>query len=146
MPRRSCLANLIIAKLLITGVADQGELVDVVNLDFFKAFVLVCHRLLIKEIAAMGINLKINCWVEEFLKNRTLRVKLGGHLSSEGTVKSGEHQGSVLGPLLVLIFINNLTDELACNQFFADDVKLIARKKTAARAEVINPTSIHMVS
>ncbi len=97
--------------------------------------------------AAMGINLKINCWVEEFLKNRTLKVELVGHLSSEGTVKSGVLQGSVLGPLLVLIFINNLAYGLACNQlFFADDVKLITRKKTAARAEVINPISIHLVS
>ncbi len=57
-------------------------------LDFFKAFISVCHRLLIKEIAAMGINLKINCWVEEFLKSRTLRVKLGGHLSTEGSFKA----------------------------------------------------------
>ncbi len=54
-------------------------------------------------------------------------MKLGGHLSSEGIVKSGVPQGSVLGPLLFLIFTNDLENELTCNHFlFADDVKLIA--------------------
>ncbi len=87
----------------------------------------VCHRVLVKKIVPMGFNPKITRWVEEFLKNRTFRVKLGGHLSSEGIVKSGVPQGSVLGPLLFLIFINNLENELTCNYlFFADDVKLIA--------------------
>ncbi len=76
---------------------------------------------------AMGVHLKINRWVEAFLKNRTFRVKLGGHLSSEGIVKSSVPQGSVLGPLLFLIFINDLENELTCNHLFvADDVKLIA--------------------
>ncbi len=76
---------------------------------------------------AMGIHLKINRWVEEFLKNRTFRVQLGGHLSSEGMVKSRVPLGSVLGPLLFLTFINDLENELICNHlFFADDVKLIA--------------------
>ncbi len=76
---------------------------------------------------AMGINLKITRWVEEFLKNRTFRVKLGGHLSSESIVKNDVPQGSVLGHLLFLIFINDLENELACNHLFlADDVKLIA--------------------
>ncbi len=78
---------------------------------------------------AMGITLKIAYWVEEFLKNITLRVKLGGHLSSEGIVRSGVPQGSALGSLLFLIFINDLENEQTCNHlFFADDVKLIASR------------------
>ncbi len=97
--------------------------------DISKAVDSVCHRLLVKKTVSMGILLKITRWVEAFLKNRTFRVKLEGHPSSEGIVKRGVPQGSGLGPLLFLIFINDLENELTCNHlFFADDVKLIAPK------------------
>ncbi len=73
---------------------DQGESVDVVCLVFSKAFDSVCHRLLIKKMEAMGIHPKIDRWVEEFLNNRALRVKLSNHHSSEGAVISGVSQGA----------------------------------------------------
>ncbi len=109
---------------------DQGEDVDIVYLDLSKAIDSVCHRLLVKKIVAMGIHLKKTSCVVVFLTDRTLRVKLGGHLSSKGTVKSGVPQGCVLGPLLLLTFINHQADELTCNHlFYADDVRLIAPKR-----------------
>ncbi len=92
-----------------------------------KAFDSVCRRLLVKKMVAMVFHLKLTRWVEEFLKNRIFRVKLGLHLSSGGIVKSGVPQGSVLGPLM---FINDREDELTCNHlFFADDVKLITSRR-----------------
>ncbi len=82
--------------------ANQGEPADVVYLDFSKAFDSMCHRLLITKMEAVGIHSKIISWIGEFLKNKTFRVELDDHHSSEGTVKSGVPQGSVLGPLLFL--------------------------------------------
>ncbi len=65
--------------------------------------------------------------MEEFLRNRAFKLKLGGHLSGEGMVKSGVPQESVLGALLFLIFIIDLADVLICyHLFFADYIKLIA--------------------
>ncbi len=118
MPRRSCLTNLIIAERFITDTTDQAEPVDVVNIVFSKALGSVCHCRLVKKIPAMGVHLKITRWMEEFLINRTSTVKLVGHLSREGIVKSGVPQGSVLALLLLLIFINGLADELTCNHLF----------------------------
>ncbi len=59
MLRRSCLTNLVVDEEVITGMTDQGKPVDVIYLDFSKVFDSVCHRLLVKKMAAMGINLKI---------------------------------------------------------------------------------------
>ncbi len=88
MPRRSYLTNLIEAEDLTTGMTDQGEPVDVVYLDFPKAFDLVCHRLLVKKMVAIEINLKITRWEEEFLKNRTFRVKLKATLRAKVSYKA----------------------------------------------------------
>ncbi len=105
---------------------NQGEPVDVVYLHLSYSVDSV-HPLLVKKLAAMGIHLKVNRLVEEFLKNITFGVKLSCHFSKEGTVKSGVPHGSVLLPLLFLAFINDLADGLASNLlFFADDVKLVA--------------------
>ncbi len=86
----------------------------------------MCHRLLIKNLA-MGIHVKINHWLEEFLKQRNFRLKLCHHYLSEGTVKSGGSNGSKLGPLM---FIIDEAGKLTCNRlFFSDDVKLISPRR-----------------
>ncbi len=73
------------------GETDQGEPINCVHLDFSKAFDWACHHMLVKKMMAMGISY---CYVEAFLNNRTVRVKFGRYLSSEGTEKSGVPLGS----------------------------------------------------
>ncbi len=74
----------------------------------------------------LGTAEKIENRLRRALKNRAFPVKLGGQLSSEGIVKSGVPQGFVFGPLLFLIFRNDLEDERTCNHLFSvDDLKLI---------------------
>jgi ribonuclease P/MRP protein subunit RPP40 len=98
-----------------------------VLLDFAKAFDKVDHKFLLKKLEAYGFGKKISNWVCSFLTNRKQRVILGESKSEWRDVLSGVPQGSVLGPLLFLVFINDMPDLV--NHFcklFADDTKLIA--------------------
>ena len=110
---------------------DGGEDVDVIYLDFCKAFDKVPHRRLLKKLYNYGITGKIFSWVKEFLSDRKQRVTIKGSKSEWRTITSGIPQGSVLGPILLLIFINDLPDVISiCMKLFADDGKLFTRVKS----------------
>ena len=127
LPGRSCLSNLLGFLDEVADRLDRGESVEVIYMDFKKAFDSVNHRLLIAKLHAYGVAGNICRWIQEFLNARTFRVRVRDTLSDVATVSSGVPQGSVLGPLLFLIFVNDVTEDVASPCWlFADDLKLLA--------------------
>lgn len=108
-----------------TRILDEGGQVDSVYFDFQKAFDKVSHQHLLKKLAAYNIHLTIAGWISSFLKSRKQRVSVAGSFSEWTNVTSGIPQGSVLGPILFIIYINDLPDVINSKIFiFADDTKI----------------------
>ena len=119
---------------------DQGNTVDMVYLDYSKAFDVVCHSVLLGKLEQLGFNRQILVWLEGFLCGRTTCVSVGGRDSGSVEVLSGVPQGSVLGPLLFLIYVNSLGSLLRCEWFaFADDFKLYFSFPRNAHSANVNP-------
>ena len=122
---RSCVTQLLEVLNDLTNFIDNKENVDIIYLDFSKAFDTVPHKRLLNKLQANGIEGNILKWIESFLTDRKQRVKTNSSYSTYSSVKSGIPQGSILGPLLFIIFINDLPEcvESLC-KIFADDTKI----------------------
>ena len=125
MKNRSCLTNLLGALEAWTRIMDAGHGVDVIYLDYSKAFDTVPHMRLLHKLEEYGITGMAYRWIESYLTGRQMRVMVRGRASRWERVRSGVPQGSVLGPLLFLLYVNELPDWIANSMImFADDTKI----------------------
>ena len=127
IPGHSCVTQLLEVFDSWHQALDDKKSVDVVYLDFSKAFDSVPHHRLLSKLDSYGIKGNILSWIRAFLTERKQEVAIGGETSSSQQVLSGIPQGSVLGPILFVIYINDLPQAVRSPcKLFADDAKVWA--------------------
>jgi hypothetical protein len=128
LPRRSCDLQLLEFVDWIVSVVNASDCVDVVYLDLKKAFDRVPRKRLLEKLRAHGIAGDLLLWLQSFLTGRKQRVTVNGAYSRELPVLSGVPQGSVLGPVLFLFYINDLDEHCSSAiRKYADDSKVMRR-------------------
>ncbi len=140
LPCRSTVTQLLSFVDRCASTVEQHHSSHVIYIDFAKAFDTVSHTKLYHKLKAYGVCHNLLSWIQNFLTHRYQRVLIDGHLSSPSKVISGVPQGSVLGPLLFLLYINELPSifprQIHCSMF-ADDVRLFCSSEFKNYTEVL---------
>ena len=130
--KRSCLSQLLNHQENILQALEDDSSIDVVYLDFEKAFDKVDHGILSEKLNKLGVRGQLREWINCFLHNRTQRVTIEGAVSEPTVIKSGVPQGSVLGPVLFLCLMADIDSDTegVMISSFADDTRLSSRVQT----------------
>ena len=129
---KSTVTNLLEALNIWTEAAQHGIPTDVIYLDYAKAFDTVPHERLIRQISTFGINGLVLEWIRSFLTGRKQQVRVNNSTSSWEPVSSGVPQGSVMGPILFTLFVNDCPSAITNHiSLYADDTKLFSSKEDA---------------
>ena len=145
--RRSCESQLVITAHDLASILNKHSQVDVAVLDFAKAFDKVPHQRLIEKMKFYSIHPSVVEWTKAFLSNRTQSVVVDGYTSEEAPVLSGVPQGTVMGPLLFLIFINDIAKEIGASvRLFADDCLLYREIKSTKDCFLLQKDLTELIS
>ena len=136
---RSCLSQLLAHYERILQLMEEGLDVDVIYLDFAKAFDKVDFTIILQKLKDMGIQGHVGRWIHQFITGRTQSVLVNGCRSKPAKVLSGVPQGSVLGPLLFLVLIGDIDQNIASAflSSFADDTRMGHGTKTPQDTEAL---------
>ena len=133
MENRSCLSQLLQYHTEIINALESGQHADTIYLDFAKAFDKVDHHILgMKLEKQFGITGKLLAWIKDFFADRTQSVVVEGVESDKIKVSSGVAQGSVIGPMLFIMFMTDIDQEVDYCQTtsFADDTRMLGKIQT----------------
>ncbi len=126
LSRRSTITNFLFAEETVTRWFDEGDTVDIVFSDFAKAFDAENHRPLLTKLKCYGIAPCVINWNESYLRRRSFQESVNGSLSQVAEAAIGVPQGSVLGSILFVTYVD-LNDNLTVDHLlYEDDAKLFA--------------------
>lgn len=136
---RSVESNLLTFASVILKALDEGFSVDAVYTDFAKAFDKICHYTLLYKLWQLGIHGDLFRWIKSYVENRTQSVVVSGFISSSKCISSGVPQGSHLGPLLFILYINDIVKSLSHSNIllYADDAKIYRVIRSNADCELL---------
>ena len=135
---KSCSTQLLETLENWTKILDERGSVDAIYMDFMKAFDCVPHRRLMLKLEALGVKGPVFNWIGNFLANRRQFVVVNNSCSQEANVTSGIPQGSVLGPILFVVYINDLPRVCSSSvKLFADDTKVFTRSDVEGATETL---------